>query len=180
MSLFFTTTDVKHPMQDVAPFLETGTKLGYGLKVYRGYATVQNTDTTYALINVDGSSATDYVTLPLNCAIIGASIKRTGTNALTNITSFTLGMSLRTNYPTLVAGSNYCSAILLAAVDPGASANAGSGVCNGAFGGVIEVNRQTSTTTGWLPVLRAVSGTNSANASRVTVTMLVMETKPGM
>lgn len=173
MSLFFQTSSVKHPMEETAPHFDSGSDLAYGLKVFRGYATVSATDTTYPLINCDGSSATDYVTLPPNCGILAVNIKRTGSVALTNVVSFGVGMSLGTNYPTLVANSLVCLTIPRASVDAGITTYIGQQAISVA----LDTAFMSGLTNGTRPVLTATGGTASAS-TRVEVTLLVMSGVP--
>lgn len=162
---FFTTHTTKHPMIDYAPHLETGTKLAYGLKVYRCQATVQNTSAIYDVTDCETGQA---IWMPPGTAVVAATLKaKEGT--LTNITNFSLFLrnpvgDINTNYAFLY---------------PLADVNLGCGTTYGQIAGAVSTV-PTNTITNRYSTVRLVTlgGTNSTLSNVVYITLLVMETMP--
>ncbi len=100
-SLFYTTQSTKYPLDTVAPYLQSGNKLPYNLKVVRGYATLAVAATTYVF--TDWNTGTTICLKP-NSAILAIGVTRSVAGG--GGSTITFGYSADSTAPAL-AGNNY-------------------------------------------------------------------------
>lgn len=173
--------ELKHPSQNVAPFLQSGMNVPYGLKIVRGYCDLDGTaaagsDFGYYLHYLDNSS--EVAILDPGSVVIGATMKARTT--LTGDQTLSLMMSTIAPSPTISPTNDGQTAITVGAnaistlVTP-ADVILGAVLPFGAIGGNNAVSPMASATNGCWPIVQSNAGAGTHAGGRVYVTLLVMQ-----
>lgn len=124
-SLFYTTQKCVHPMLEVAPFLETGTKLPYNMKIYRGRATLGGVAAgTFRIYDVD---TTQQIMFPRNCFVLVVGLLSSTTLATVSNQAVTVGLGVNNTTPAITTA-------IASTISP-ASINLGCAVKYGDYAG---------------------------------------------
>lgn len=165
------TRAMKYPTHEVAPYIETGTKLPYNLKIVKGQVLIPNA-TAKRLTDVSTGAI---VTLPRNCVVIAGAIVQT--SSLTSASGCTFEVALSVTVPPatpVVMTKSIASAIPLANVVAG---------CAFKYGIVAAADQSScigpsvDSSGDYWPAVQTTGGT-APTAGAVLVTLVVMEMLP--
>lgn len=164
MASFFTTTTIKRPSQDFVPHLESGSDLGYGLKIYKGYVdvAVSGGAVSYYVTNAETGTT---LTLHPRSGIIGGGIKAKD-GALVSAGAVTLSI-MNPNTTTAIISTGHSIA----------NVNSGIGITYGDLTTSVALTQITSGTSIYsYPILTMEAAVTTGD--RVYITLLSMETDP--
>lgn len=166
------TRTMRCPLHEIAPHIQTGTKLPYNMKIIRGKITFVAGTTVYRLLDIQTDAI---LALDPNTIVICAGLYTV--SPLTGGNTFDLGLSVTDLGTALPVFTNALTSSI-----PVANINAGCAVKYGTIGGADQttcIGYAANLTNGTVPVIRTNAGGGGvATAGSIHVTLLAMSIIP--